>query len=317
MDLLITGGTGFLGRHLAAALQRRGHRVRLLGRNFAGVGGLLANGAVPLAVDLRDRGALVAACAGADAVYHVGALSAPWGKRADFHAINVGGTEAVIEGCRRHAVGRLIYVSSPSVVFDGRDHCDLTEDAPYPRRFASVYSLTKKLAEDRVNAATDLQSVILRPKAIFGPGDQALLPRMVRRPARAACPRSATGATWSTSPTLRMLSTRCCWRSTSGDRQDLYNHQWRAHPVVGYDSNRAATARAAGSPAPGAAAGRVGRRRADGTTCAVTGQEPLLTRYSVRSWGGHRPTISAPRAAILATRRRSLWPKGLNAPWPN
>jgi nucleoside-diphosphate-sugar epimerase len=193
MDLLVTGGTGFLGRHLAAALLRRGHRVRLLGRSFDGVGELLALGAAPLAVDLRDRAAVVAACAGADAVYHVGALSAPWGKRADFHAINVGGTEAVIEGCRRHGVGRLIYVSSPSVVFDGRDHCDLTERAPYPRRFASVYALTKKLAEDRVNAATDLQWVILRPKAIFGPGDRALLPRMIAAARQGRLPQVGDG----------------------------------------------------------------------------------------------------------------------------
>jgi nucleoside-diphosphate-sugar epimerase len=175
MNLLVTGGTGFLGQHLAAALLRRGHQVRLLGRNFAGVGSLLALGAAPVAVDLRDRGAVVAACAGADAVYHVGALSAPWGRR------------------RRHAVRRLIYVSSPSVLFDGHDHCYLTEDAPYPRRFASVYSLTKKLAEDRVNAAADLQTVILRPKAIFGPGDQALLPRMVAAARRRRLPQVGDG----------------------------------------------------------------------------------------------------------------------------
>jgi nucleoside-diphosphate-sugar epimerase len=113
-------------------------------------------------------------------VFHVGALSAPWGRRADFYAVNVGGTEAVISGCLAHGVRRLVYVSSPSVVFAGRDQHDLSEAAPYPRRFASLYSLTKKLGEDRVNAAADkLETVILRPKAIFGPGDRALLPRLI------------------------------------------------------------------------------------------------------------------------------------------
>src|SRR5689334_2216395 len=159
MDILVTGGTGFLGQHLARALLARGHRVRLMGRDMAPARALIDAGAQPIVADLRDRAAVSAACAGADAVYHVGALSAPWGRRADFFAINVGGTAAVLEGCRSHAVRRLIYVSSPSVVFDGRDHRDLAEDAPYPRRFASVYSLTKKLGEDLVNGANWCESV--------------------------------------------------------------------------------------------------------------------------------------------------------------
>src|SRR5262249_46317462 len=131
--------------------------------------------------DLRDRVAVAAACAGVDAVCHVGALSAPWGRAADFHAVNVGGTENVIVGCRAHGVGRLVYASSPSVVFDGRDHRALTEDAPYPRRLMSVYSLTKKIGEDRVRAASaaGLATVTIRPKAVFGPGDASLLPRLL------------------------------------------------------------------------------------------------------------------------------------------
>ena len=181
MRVLVTGGTGFLGRHLAAALMKQEHQTHLLGRSFASVKALVEQGAVPVAVDLRDRAAVSAACAGMEVVYHVGALSAPWGKRSDFYAINVGGTEAVLAGCLEHSVRRLIYVSSPSVVFDGRDQQLASEDVPYPRRFVSIYSLTKKLGEDRVNAArsTGMETVILRPKAIFGPGDQALLPRLI------------------------------------------------------------------------------------------------------------------------------------------
>lgn len=179
MKVLVTGGTGFLGRHLGRALLERGDQPYLMGRDFGAAGALVRAGAVPVRADLRDREAVVAACAGVDAVVHAGALSAPWGPREEFHAVNVGGTEGVIEGCRAHGVARLVHVSSPSVTFDGRDVHRQTEDAPYPRRFASVYSLTKKVAEDRVRAAGDVASVILRPKAIFGPGDRALLPRLV------------------------------------------------------------------------------------------------------------------------------------------
>jgi nucleoside-diphosphate-sugar epimerase len=167
-----------------------------MGRNFAGVSDLLRSGAVAVRADLRDREAIVAACEGVEAVLHVGALSAPWGPARDFHDINVGGTASVLAGCRAHGVRRIVYVSSPSVVFDGRDHINLREDAPYPRRFASVYSLTKKLGEDLVNAASRegrLETVILRPKAMFGPGDQSLLPRLVEVARRKRLPQIGDG----------------------------------------------------------------------------------------------------------------------------
>jgi 2-alkyl-3-oxoalkanoate reductase len=185
-----------LGQHLSRALVEGGHRVRVMGRDFerAGMRSLFEAGAVPVRVDLRDRRAVRSACEGVEVVYHVGALSAPWGNRHDFFSINVGGTRAVIEGCRASGgVRRLVYVSSPSVVFDGRDHVNLTEVAPYPRRFTSVYSLTKKLGEDQVNAATDLDTVILRPKAMFGPGDQSLLPRLITAARRGRLPQIGNG----------------------------------------------------------------------------------------------------------------------------
>lgn len=195
MKILVTGGTGFLGQHLARALLAQRHHVTLLGRDFTRSGALITSGVTPLAVDLRDRTATISACAGVDVVFHVGALSAPWGRSADFHAINVDGTEHIVTGCQRHGVARLIYVSSPSVVFDGRDQHALTEAAPYPRRFASIYSLTKKLGEDLVNHAAmlGLPTVILRPKAIFGPGDTSLLPRLLDAARRGRLPQIGAG----------------------------------------------------------------------------------------------------------------------------
>lgn len=195
MKILVTGGTGFLGRHLASVLLAHGHEVSLLGRNFAPVKGLIASGAIAVSADLRDRGAVQAACAGMEVVYHAGALSAPWGKRSDFFAINVGGTESVIAGCQAQHVNRLVYVSSPSVVFDGNHQLQATETVPYPRRFTSVYALTKKLGEDRVNAAASagLPTVIIRPKAIFGPGDQALLPRLITAARQQRLPQIGNG----------------------------------------------------------------------------------------------------------------------------
>src|SRR5689334_18174011 len=189
MKILVTGGTGFLGQHLTRVLLVAGHTMSMMGRDFSQIPSSLRKEVIPVVCDLRDKDAVKQACRDMEAVYHVGALSAAWGKRADFFAINVEGTRAVVAGCRVHQVKRLIYVSSPSVVFTGADQQNVTEALPYPRRFVSVYSLTKKLGEDLVNAAGEgLETVIVRPKAIFGPGDRTLLPQLIAAARRRRLP---------------------------------------------------------------------------------------------------------------------------------
>ena len=192
MRILVTGATGFVGRHLVRALLRRDHVVRAFGRDPVAGRELEVEGAEVTRGDLRDRAAVFAACDGMEAVYHVGALSAPWGRRADFHAINVAGTGHVLAGCRTHGVRRLIHVSSPSVVFSGRDVIQSTEAAPYARRFLCDYSWSKKLAEDLVNSS-GVPAVILRPKAVFGPGDTSLLPRLTSRARAGKLPQIGSG----------------------------------------------------------------------------------------------------------------------------
>lgn len=195
MKILVTGATGFVGKHLSQALLERGDDVWMLGRNFSDCADLLALGATQVQADLRDAHAIKRACQGMDGVFHVGALSSPWGRKTDFHAINVDGTEHVIAGCQTHHVQRLVFVSSPSVLSNGQDQVLLTDDAPYPKRFISEYSYSKKLAEDRVNAAIaqGLPAVILRPKAIFGLGDTALLPRLVNAARQKRLPQIGDG----------------------------------------------------------------------------------------------------------------------------
>lgn len=282
MKVLVTGGTGFLGRHLGRALLERGDRPYLMGRDFGPTAELVGAGAVAVRADLRDREAVVAACAGVDAVVHAGALSAPWGPRDEFQSINVGGTEHVIEGCRAHGVARLVHVSSPSVTFDGRDVRDQTEDAPYPRRFASVYSLTKKVAEDRVNAARDVPSVILRPKAIFGPGDRALLPRLVAAARAGRLPRVGDGKNRVDltyvenvvrSILLAIESTAAVGR-TYTITNDEHVPLWDAIRDVLQRLGVPARPRPVPLPVVLAAAAVMEAR------AAVTGREPTLTRYS-------------------------------------
>ncbi|MEI7769801.1 MAG: NAD-dependent epimerase/dehydratase family protein [Chloroflexales bacterium] len=283
MHILITGGTGFLGRHVARLLLDRGHRVRLMGRGFAEAADLIAAGATPIRADLRDHGAVIAACAGAEAVVHAGALSAPWGPRRDFLAINLGGTAAVIAGCRRHGVARLVAISSPAVVFTGRDHELTTEAAPYPRRPSSIYAHSKRLAEDLLRQAPDVPAVILRPKAIFGPGDRALLPRIVAAARVGRLPQVGGGRNLVDLTYVECVAHAIDLALTAPAAVGRTYHITNGEHVPLWDLIRAVLRRlgiparlpAAPLPVMLAAATAMEAR------AAITGREPLLTRYSV------------------------------------
>jgi nucleoside-diphosphate-sugar epimerase len=284
VKVLVTGATGFLGRRLTHALLAHGEAVRILVRNPAAAKELVESGAELWSGDLREAETVSEACSGMEAVVHAGALSAPWGPAAEFHAVNVRGTENVLAGCRRHGVRRLVHISSPSVVFDGRDQVNAPESVPYPRRFASLYSLTKKLAEDRVNAASgDLENVILRPKAIFGPDDTSLVPRLLTAAHAGRLPQIGSGQnrvdlTYVENVVYGIRLALEAPRAT-GKTYTLSNGE----PVLLWDVIRrvlaAAGCRAQVRPLPYpvawvAAAWMEGRAK-------LTGREPLLTRYSV------------------------------------
>ena len=116
-------------------------------------------------------------------VFHVAAKPGVWGRYADFYTPNVLGTENVLAACRQNRVPRLIFTSSPSVVFNGADENQINESAPYPTRFLAHYPQTKALAEQLVLAANspDLATIALRPHLIWGPGDPHLVPRILAR----------------------------------------------------------------------------------------------------------------------------------------
>jgi 2-alkyl-3-oxoalkanoate reductase len=180
MKALVTGGGGFLGAAIVRALRARGTAVRSFSRqSYAALEAEVEQ--VP--GDITDPAAVTAAVRGCDIVYHVAATPGIWGDYAHYHRTNVDGTLNVIAACRSAGVQRLVYTSSPSVVFDGRDMEGVDESVPYPAHYEAHYPRTKALAEQAVMAANDAQlaTVSLRPHLIWGPGDNHLLPRMVAR----------------------------------------------------------------------------------------------------------------------------------------
>lgn len=181
MKALVTGGGGFLGLALVRALRQRGLAVRSISRQRYEV--LTKLGVEQVRGDLVELAAVMAAVQGCDVVYHVAAKAGIWGPYEEYHRANVVGTENVIAACRRQGVARLVYTSSPSVVFDGGDMEGVNESVPYPAHFEAAYPQTKALAEQRILAANgpNLSTVALRPHLIWGPGDHHLLPRLVAR----------------------------------------------------------------------------------------------------------------------------------------
>ncbi|RYD32565.1 MAG: NAD-dependent epimerase/dehydratase family protein, partial [Verrucomicrobiaceae bacterium] len=132
-----------------------------------------------LRLDLSGAEAVQAACAGQEYVFHCAARSSPWGRRTDFLRDNVQATANVAAACGKHGVRRLVHVSTPSIYFEERDRFDLTEASVPARHPINDYARTKRMAEDIVNAA-GCETVILRPRAVFGPGDTSLFPRLLR-----------------------------------------------------------------------------------------------------------------------------------------
>jgi nucleoside-diphosphate-sugar epimerase len=179
--VLVTGGGGFLGSAIIERLVARGDAVRSLSRSDYPK--LTNMGVDQVRGDIADRQTVQTACAGVDLVFHVAAKPPPWGKYRDYYKTNVTGTQNVIEGCIRNNISRLVYTSTPSVVFDGSDMQGVDESVPYPARFKAFYPETKAMAEQLVLKATDkrLHTVVLRPHQIWGPGDPHFAPRLIAR----------------------------------------------------------------------------------------------------------------------------------------
>jgi nucleoside-diphosphate-sugar epimerase len=179
MNILVTGAGGFLGTHLSEGLLSKGHKVWNFSRTKHPQ--LEAMGVETICGDLRDETSVAKAFRGMDVVFHVASRVGIWGKYKDFYQTNVAGTESVIKACRINGITKLIYTSTPSVVFDWGDLCGADEAAPYSRRFHGHYAKTKAMAEQLILQANDdkLSTVALRPHLIFGPDDPHLVPRLL------------------------------------------------------------------------------------------------------------------------------------------
>lgn len=181
MKALVTGGGGYLGGALVRALLERGEQVITLQRGeypwLERAGARVQRG------DVVNTDTVLAASRGCDIIFHVAGKTGVWGDGAEYYRVNVAGTESVINACLENGVPRLVFTSSPSVVFSGADENGVDESAPYPRHYYNDYQYSKAIAERKILAVNSaaLATVALRPHLIWGPGDPHLVARLVER----------------------------------------------------------------------------------------------------------------------------------------
>lgn len=180
MRAFVTGVGGFLGGAIARKLLIQGIQVRTLSRRP--LPEWERQGVEVVRGSLEDLSSVLEGCREQQQVFHVAAKAGVWGSYLDYDDSNVVGTRNILQACRHCGVEQLIYTSSPSVTFDGKDSLGVDESKGYPEYFLNFYSETKARAEQMVlqaNGLSGLATVSLRPHLIWGPGDPHLLPRLL------------------------------------------------------------------------------------------------------------------------------------------
>lgn len=178
--ILVTGASGFIGGHVAGHLAALGHQVIANGRCLDRLQ-LLPDATAQLAVADLCTDTLEPLTEVCDAVVHCAALSSPWGTAEDFMRANVLATRRILAASQRTGVRRFIHMGSPSIHFRFSDQYGIDERFEPPRRWITEYARSKWESELCVRAAAvnGLEALVLRPRAVFGERDQAILPRLM------------------------------------------------------------------------------------------------------------------------------------------
>jgi nucleoside-diphosphate-sugar epimerase len=178
----VTGGSGFIGGKLVERLAGEGRRVRALARSDASAEKVRSLGAEPARGDLDDPASLAAGANGADVAFHLAAHLGEWGPWEEFERGNVEGTRNALAGCAEAGVRRFVHCGTEAALMAGEPLIDVDETAPLRPDSRAPYPATKAKAEQAVHDANrpGFETVVVRPRFVWGKGDTTLLPEMVK-----------------------------------------------------------------------------------------------------------------------------------------
>ena len=183
MKILVSGGTGFVGTAVTESLLALGHEVHTIGRSTPSFCDKTKN-RYHHTFDLTKDDLPKSLMSGTEIFFHIAAKAGVWGSYSQFFSANVTATRKILTACQSYHIPKLIYTSTPSVVFSQKPIRNGTEVLPYVQNGFSPYAKTKSLAEKEVLNAHmpgKLQTIALRPHLVWGKGDPHLLPRVIQR----------------------------------------------------------------------------------------------------------------------------------------
>lgn len=180
--VFVTGGSGFVGSHLISRLIADGRTVRALARSDSAAERVSELGAQAVRGDITDVASLRAAAAGSDLAFHAAARTTRGGDREQFFADNVGGTQNLVRAAQEAGVRRLVHVGTEAALMAGQPLVKIDETAPLRPDSRAHYAASKAAAEELVLAANSdgLQTIVLRPRFVWGAGDTTVLPEIVK-----------------------------------------------------------------------------------------------------------------------------------------
>lgn len=181
MRAFVTGGSGFIGGRLIRRLRAEGWEVAALARSPAAASTVREAGAEPVAGDLDDVAALRAGADGCDVAFHAAAALGEWGRREEFERGNVHGTRNALDAARAEGVRRFVHVGTEAALLAGEPLVNVDETAPLRPDSRAHYPATKARAEQAVRDADGegLETVVVRPRLVWGRGDTTILPALV------------------------------------------------------------------------------------------------------------------------------------------
>jgi len=177
--VFVTGGSGFIGGALVRRLVRDGNVVRGLARSDRAAAAVEEAGGEPVRGDLGDPAAMRAGAEGCELAFHAAAAVTQWGRWEEFVHANVDGTRHVLRACADAGVKRLVHVGTEAALLAGQPLVNADERAELRPDSKAPYAATKAMAELTVRSFDEIQTVVVRPRFVWGPGDTTLLPGLI------------------------------------------------------------------------------------------------------------------------------------------